>query len=114
MKTLEEILAFNIEWRMTALGMTQKELAKKAKTTDQAINRYLNGKQFPRRSFLINLAKALNCTKEDLFGLTSALKMPQDILEAITKADSVRLQDIRLLLRIPIPEQAQEGAKKKP
>jgi transcriptional regulator with XRE-family HTH domain len=112
-KTLEEILAFNIQRRMNDLGLSQKDLATKSGLTVQAVNRYLKGKQYPRLSYLNALAKALRCSKEDLLGLTSSLKIPQDILEGLARADEDRLDDFRVLLRIPIPAQERPAAKTK-
>jgi transcriptional regulator with XRE-family HTH domain len=95
------------------MKMSQKDLAKRSGLTPQAINRYLKGRQFPRKSFLLQVAEALGCEKEDLLGLTSTINIPQDIVEALGSAPQSRLDDIRLLLRLPEPRQAPRSEKKK-
>ncbi len=102
MKTIGEIVAQNVRRERQRLGLSQSELAEKAKVSLHTVFRLEAGNTNPQKKNLEAIAKALGCKqKEDLFqGLDS--KVPQDILEALAHADSDRLDDIRLLLRLPI------------
>jgi len=57
------ILANNIRSRMKDLGLTQKELADKAGTTQVTIHRMLSGKVL-KTTKIIELAKALECSPD--------------------------------------------------
>lgn len=58
-------LAQNIRDRMKALGLTQKELAERADISQVMVHKLLSGKT-TTTSKLLNLAKALGCTAEEL------------------------------------------------
>ena len=48
-------------------GLTQKELAEKAKVSIRAYQQYESGKRFPNAIIAKLIAKALNSTVEELF-----------------------------------------------
>ncbi|MGL6122110.1 MAG: XRE family transcriptional regulator [Shewanella sp.] len=58
-------LAQNIRDRMAAIGLTQKELADRADISQVMVHKLLSGKT-TKTSKLMNLAKALGCTAEEL------------------------------------------------
>jgi transcriptional regulator with XRE-family HTH domain len=57
----------NIFRLMTGAGMSQSDLARKAKTGRDNISAYVRGKSLPRPKIAQNIAKALNCDINDLF-----------------------------------------------
>ena len=115
MKTIGEIVANNVRRERVKQRLTQPELAKLAGVSLQTIFRVETGKTLPQEKNLTAIAKALGCkSKEELYlGVDNGSKIPHDILMALAQADDSRLDDIRLLLRIPIPERAASAAKKK-
>ena len=52
--------------RRIELGLTQAELAKKARTDQAAISRYERGAQFPNRKMATKLAKLLGLTEQQI------------------------------------------------
>ena len=50
-------------------GLSQKELARKAKITEVSISRYVNGSREPNVETLRNICKALDVTADWLLGL---------------------------------------------
>ena len=58
------------EERLKALmkkrNLTQKELANKSNITEASISKYLSGERTPRVDVIINLAKALEITTDEL------------------------------------------------
>lgn len=49
-----------------ARNMTQKELAEKLKVDQSAVAQWENGKSGPKRSRLVEVAAALDCSLEEL------------------------------------------------
>ena len=52
-------------------GLTQKELAEKAKVTEAALSRYENGKRIPNVATACAIADALGVTIDDLCGYSN-------------------------------------------
>jgi len=50
-------------------GMKQKELADEIGTTEVTIHRYIKDKRVPRADTIVNIAKALHTTTDELLGL---------------------------------------------
>ena len=53
-----------------ASGLTQSELAEKVEVSRKSINSVENGIYIPTTLLALKIAKALNCTVDDLFQLT--------------------------------------------
>lgn len=51
-------------------GMSQAKLAKAVGVTDAAVCQWETGKQLPRAALLPRIAKALNCTVDELLAPT--------------------------------------------
>jgi transcriptional regulator with XRE-family HTH domain len=66
-KSIEEVLAANVRNRRKALKMSQTDLAKKAKLSLHTIFRIEKAEQAPRRANIDSIAKALHCTREELY-----------------------------------------------
>ena len=61
-----------------ARGLTQVELAKLTKTSQRAISYYENEAGYPPAAVLIELAKALQLSADELLGLKPRRKGPMD------------------------------------
>ena len=59
-------LGENIRKARKAAGVTQKELAEKAETTEVSISRYLSGQRTPRLLTLAAIAQVLGVSIDDL------------------------------------------------
>lgn len=101
MKTIEEILSYNIRMRLEALGWNQRDLAKAAGLTEQSVTKLLKGRP-SRMSNQKAIAEALGCSREDL------MKVPQkssNLLKAINEMQKIVPQDIlSWLISNPIDE----------
>lgn len=74
-------LAQNIRDRMTAIGMTQKELAERADISQVMVHKLVTGK-VQTTGKLLNIAAALRCTAEELqYGENSAKTDRSDRIE---------------------------------
>lgn len=65
-QTWRMIFAERLGQQMTQRQMTRKELAASAGISQMTISRYLNGQQSARIDIILRLAKALNCSVDDL------------------------------------------------
>lgn len=74
MKTIEEIIAHNVSSLRQAAGLSQGELAQKAKVSLHTVFRIENRKPNPRISSVIAIAKALGVSKDDLYTKPATLK----------------------------------------
>lgn len=50
-----------------SVGLTQSELAQKLNVSFQAVGKWERGESYPSAALLPELAKALNCTIDDLY-----------------------------------------------
>lgn len=66
---------------MEMRGCSQKQLAEMSGLTEAAISRYITGQREPKAIALINIARALNVTSDDLLGIER--KNPDDIDNAL-------------------------------
>lgn len=57
----------NIRELLEKKGITQKELANLIGVTETAMSRYVNGNRIPKATTCIKIAKALDCTVEELY-----------------------------------------------
>ncbi|WP_435237456.1 LexA family protein [Psychromonas sp. PT13] len=72
-------LSKNIKSRMKTLGLTQKQLADKAGTTQVSIHRMISGKVL-KTTKIVELAKALNCDPEWLLnGIDEPIKESSNV-----------------------------------
>lgn len=60
------IFADNLSDIMDEVGISQRQLAKKAHITEAALSRYLNKQRMPNMRTFINLCYALQCEYSDL------------------------------------------------
>ena len=67
--------ANNLRRKMQEKGLTQAELARRARLTRDNVHGYVNGAVFPRPDKMQALARALDCPTEELLPL-SAMPMP--------------------------------------
>ena len=59
----------NLEEFRKAASLTQQELSESAEVSRKSINAIENGVYVPSTVLALNIAKALNCSVEDLFKL---------------------------------------------
>ena len=67
----ENITAERIRKRLTALQMTQRELAEATGRTEPTISRWIKGERIPSATDYPALSRALQCTCDYLLGLSS-------------------------------------------
>ena len=60
------IFADNLSDIMDVVGISQRQLAKKAHITEAALSRYLNKQRMPNMRTFMNLCYALQCEYSDL------------------------------------------------
>lgn len=60
------IFADNLSDIMDEVGISQRQLAKKAHITEAALSRYLNKQRMPNMGTFMNLCYALQCEYSDL------------------------------------------------
>lgn len=60
------IFADNLSDNMDEVGISQRQLAKKAHITEAALSRYLNKQRMPNMRTFMNLCYALQCEYSDL------------------------------------------------
>ncbi len=60
------IFADNLSDIMDEVGISQRQLAKKAHITEAALSRYLNKQRMPNMRTFMNLCHALQCEYSDL------------------------------------------------
>lgn len=103
MKKFEEILAENITKYRQRAGLTQRELASKAKLHWTTVNRIEKGRQPPRMTNIEAIAVALGCSKEDLFKGPASKQdqstQTEEMLELWLRADDVTRETVLNLLR---------------
>jgi transcriptional regulator with XRE-family HTH domain len=76
MESSEKILAENLKKRRKAAKLSQKELARLAGISEITLNRIEVMKQKPEDATLIEIARVLKCTKEDLLGVGMPSPLP--------------------------------------
>lgn len=62
-------LGENIKKKADEKGITIKELAEKAGVTTVSMFRYIEGRRVPREPLIYEIARILDCTVEDLWGI---------------------------------------------
>ena len=71
MRNYMNIIAGKIAHKRKELGITQKELAEKLNVSDKTLSRWETGKQIPDALTVLEIAKALNMTINDIYGIKS-------------------------------------------
>lgn len=66
------IIAENIARRRKKLGMTQKELAEKLDISDKTLSRWETDKQVPDALMIPEIAKALELSISELYGVAES------------------------------------------
>ncbi|MFN2926540.1 helix-turn-helix domain-containing protein [Lachnospiraceae bacterium YH-ros2228] len=81
-------------------GWTQRELAQKIGVTEQAISHYARGRRIPRNDTLVQIAKALGTTTDDLLGASESvsLKRMERIQQNLYKLNPDQLKKAEKLL----------------
>ena len=67
-----EKLAQTVKERAAKLALSQAEVARRCGVTERAFNHYMSGRSEPNLSTLLRIAIVLDCTPNDLLGVTSA------------------------------------------
>lgn len=94
MKTVQAIVAENIKERMRELGLTQKTLAERLKTSQPTVSAWVNSETLPDKKSQEKLCKALECKIERL------VKVPQeDQFTNTLKMMAERLSSIETILK---------------
>lgn len=94
MKTVQAIVAENIKERMRELGLTQKTLAERLKTSQPTVSAWVNSETLPDKKSQEKLCKALECKIERL------VKVPQeDQFSNTLKVMADRLESIESILK---------------
>ncbi|MCB5381020.1 helix-turn-helix domain-containing protein [Blautia glucerasea] len=68
------IFADNLSDIMDEVGISQRQLAKKAHITEAALSRYLNKQRMPNMRTFMNLCYALQCEYSDLLPMYSMVE----------------------------------------
>lgn len=68
------IFADNLSDIMDEVGISQRQLAKKAHITEAALSRYLNKQRMPNMRTFMNLCYALQCEYSDLLPTYSMIE----------------------------------------
>lgn len=94
----EKTFAANLLRVMQSRGMTQVALAKKSGIKQQLISSYIRKSkmaQYPSLRNLMRLAKALECTVDELLGLSTFRKKPPDsVAEGKLSAQTLQLAEV--------------------
>ena len=69
MRNYMNIIAEKIAHKRKELGITQKELAEKLNVSDKTLSRWETGKQIPDALTVLEIAKALNMTINEIYGM---------------------------------------------
>lgn len=67
MENIKDFVSVNVRNRRNSLKMTQNELAESAKISIRAVQRVEGGERAPRGSTINAIAKALNCSIDELY-----------------------------------------------
>jgi transcriptional regulator with XRE-family HTH domain len=89
------VTTYRIREARDARGWTQAELAKRANTTQQAIQRYESGEREPKVSAVISMAAALGVTVPYLLGIdhNDAPSLPSDEARLLSCYRSLGAED---------------------
>lgn len=98
------IIAENIARRRKELGMTQRELAEKLNISDKTLSRWETDKQVPDALMIPELAKALDMSINELYGIVEVPreKTEQVSIEAEEKPDSGKIAVYKIALLLGV------------
>lgn len=65
-KKLRAMFAVKLKSMIVKHGLTQKDVATRAKISEAAVSKYCNGERLPKITQLIKIADALGCAVDDL------------------------------------------------
>jgi len=97
-KTIEEVYIENLIKHLDRTGISQKDLAKKAKISPITLNRNLKDKQFPQKANRLAIAEALGCSDLDFFIQDPSAK-PTTLNFSLAAKILVRLESLSELRR---------------
>lgn len=80
------LIAEKIAHRRKELGITQKELAEKLNVSDKTLSRWETGKQIPDALTVLEIARVLNMTINEIYGIKSK---EENTLDAFVKSQGV-------------------------
>ena len=73
------MIAENIARRRKELGLTQKELAEKLNVSDKTLSRWETDKQVPDALMIPEIAKALDMSIGEIYGVSDASDKKKDV-----------------------------------
>lgn len=81
-KTMNEIFSTNLRNALYMAGKNQADLAKAVSVTETSVSHWVNGNVVPRPNKIDQIARALNCTREDLMldHERTIMLAPEDVL----------------------------------
>lgn len=82
-------LGENIKKKAEEKGTTIKELAEKVGVTTVSLFRYIDGRRVPRAPLIYQIARELDCTVNDLFGIEKSEQIE-------TNGDNIRVRKSKL------------------
>ena len=87
------IIAENIARRRKELGLTQRELAEKLNISDKTLSRWETDKQVPDALMLPEIAKALDMSIGEIYGVIDVSGKKEDVQEYETKAEKCYVKE---------------------
>ena len=87
------IIAENIARRRKELGLTQRELAEKLNVSDKTLSRWETDKQVPDALMLPEIAKALDMSIGEIYGVIDVSGKKEDVQEYETKAEKCYVKE---------------------
>jgi transcriptional regulator with XRE-family HTH domain len=101
-----DVLAKNLRARAQGLGISNAEAARRSGISERRYGNYVTGFRDPDLQTLVQIAKALQCTPNDLLGVTSDSEDPNDdarlrreVVAAIAVLDRRHLETLLIEVR---------------
>ena len=112
-KPMTEIFSHNLRNCLYMTGMTQSDLARKLKTTETSVSKWINGIAVPRPKMVDEICKVLRCTRADLMVdherkvilapadiLADEIRSRTELYDLFSSALKLKSQDVELLKTI--------------
>ena len=90
------IIAENIARRRKELGLTQRELAEKLNVSDKTLSRWETDKQVPDALMLPEIAKALDMSIGEIYGVIDVSGKKEDVQEYESKAEKCYVKEVEI------------------
>jgi transcriptional regulator with XRE-family HTH domain len=101
-----DVLAKNLRARAQELGISNAEAARRSGISERRYGNYTTGFRDPDLQTLVQIAKALHCTPNDLLGVTEdlddaseAARLRREVVAAITVLDQRHLETLLIEVR---------------